>query len=98
MNSSAAWLSIAAAALGLVSACHAETAFERLAELPVPEANQGVGVDERYFYAVDNRAIGKYDKTTGKLVKRWEASGDAPIVHLDSAMVMDGKLYAAHSN
>lgn len=98
MNSSAALLSIAAAALGLASACHAETAFERLAELPVPEANQGVGVDERYFYAVDNRAIGKYDKTTGKLVKRWEASGDAPIVHLDSAMVMDGKLYAAHSN
>jgi hypothetical protein len=23
----------------------------------VPEANQGVGVDERHFYAVDNRAI-----------------------------------------
>jgi hypothetical protein len=98
VNNTAALLSIAAAALGLAAACHAETAFEPLAELPVPEANQGVGVDERYFYPVDNRAIGKYDKATGKLVKRWEASADAPIVHLDSAMVMDGKLYAAHSN
>jgi len=98
VNNSAALWSIAVAALGLASACHAETAFEALTELPVPEANQGVGVDERHFYAVDNRAIGKYDKTTGKLVQRWEASGDAPIVHLDSAMVMDGKLYAAHSN
>ena len=91
-------LSIAAAALGVAGACHAATAFERLAELPVPEANQGVGVDERHFYAVDNRSIAKYDKATGKLVQRWQAPRDAPIVHLDSAMVMDGKLYAAHSN
>jgi hypothetical protein len=98
VNNTAALLSIAAAALGLAAACRAETAFERLAELPVPEANQGVGVDERHFYAVDNRAIGKYDKATGKLVERWEASGDTPIVHLDSAMLMGGKLYAAHSN
>jgi hypothetical protein len=93
-----ALLSVAAAAIGLAAACHAETAFESLAELPVPEANQGVGVDERHFYAVDNRAIGKYDKVTGKLAARWEAPRDAPIVHLDSAMLKDGKLYAAHSN
>jgi hypothetical protein len=98
MNNAAVLLSIAAAALGFAAACRAETAFEPLAELPVPEANQGVGVDERYFYAVDNRAIGKYDKATGKLVERWEASGATPIVHLDSAMLKDGKLYAAHSN
>jgi hypothetical protein len=31
-------------------------------------------------------------------VKRWEAPTDAPITHLDSAMLRDGKLYAAHSN
>jgi hypothetical protein len=89
---------MAAAALGFASVCHAATELEQLAELPVPEANQGVGVDEHHFYAVDNRSIAKYDKTTGQLVKRWEAAGGAPIVHLDSAMVMDGKLYAAHSN
>ena len=64
----------------------------------MPEANQGVGVDERHFYAVDNQAIAKYDKKTGKLVKKWQGPSDGPIVHLDSAMLMDGKLYAAHSN
>ena len=91
-------MSIAVAAVGFAGACHAAAAFEQLAELRAPEANQGVGVDERHFYAVDNRTIAKYDKATGKLVGKWEAPGDAPIVHLDSAMVMDGKLYAAHSN
>ena len=64
----------------------------------MPEANQGVGVDERHFYAVDNQAIAKYDKTTGKLVKKWQGPSEGPIMHLDSAMLMDGKLYAAHSN
>jgi hypothetical protein len=98
VNKSATLLSIAVAALGFAGACYAATVFERIAELPVPEANQGVGVDARHFYAVDNRAIAKYDKATGKLVEKWEAPSDAPIVHLDSAMVVDGKLYAAHSN
>ena len=83
---------------GLAPDSRAAAAFEQIAELMVPEANQGVGVDERHFYAVDNRAIAKYDKATGKLVKKWEAAGDAPITHLDSAMLRDGKLYAAHSN
>ena len=98
MSKSAALFSTAALALGLAAGAEAATAFERIAEFAVSEANQGVGVDERYFYAVDNRAIAKYDKATGKLVKKWEAPRDEPIVHLDSAMLMDGKLYAAHSN
>jgi hypothetical protein len=94
----AALVSIAAAALGLAVDCHAATSFEQIAELAVPEANQGVGVDDGYFYAVDNQAIAKYDKSTGKLVEKWEGRSDGPIVHLDGAMLMDGKLYAAHSN
>ena len=76
----------------------AKPVLEQMAEFVVPEANQGVGVDARHFYAVDNRAIGKYDKKTGKLVKKWQGDRKGPFVHLDSAMVMDGKLYAAHSN
>jgi hypothetical protein len=85
-------------ALRLASSVCAATSFEQIAELAVPEANQGVGVDERHFYAVDNQTIGKYDKSTGKLVKQWRGAAEGPIVHLDSAMLMDGKLYAAHSN
>lgn len=73
-------------------------AFEQIAEFNVPEANQGIGVDALYFYAVDNRAIAKYDKQTGELVAKWEGSPDGPIIHLDSAVVVDGKIYCAHSN
>jgi hypothetical protein len=94
----AAKVSIAAAAFGLAAACDAATSFEQIAELAVPEANQGIGVDERYFYAVDNQTIAKYDKATAKLVEKWQGPRDGSIVHLDGAMLMDGKLYAAHSN
>jgi len=97
VNTSATLLLAAVLALGVASDSHA-TAFEQITEFTVPEANQGVGVDERYFYAIDNQAIGKYDKLTGRLVKKWQGPGEGPIVHLDSAMLMDGKLYAAHSN
>jgi len=84
--------------LGATSKSGAAPALEQIGEFTVPEANQGVGVDARHFYAVDNYVIGKYDKKTGKLLKKWQGAKSGPIVHLDSAMLMDGKLYAAHSN
>lgn len=70
----------------------------QVAEWPVPEAGQGVGVDGGFFYAVDDRAISKYEKKTGVLVKRWEGERGGPIIHLDGAFVRGGRLYAAHSN
>ena len=88
-----------AASLALIVApAIAAPALEQLGEFPIKEANQGVGVDANYFYAVDNTTIGKYDKKTGKLVKKWEEKKDGPIEHLDSALLMDGKIYCAHSN
>jgi hypothetical protein len=77
---------------------HAKPVLEQFADFDIPEANQAVGVDEKHFYAIDNQVIGKYDKKSGKLVKRWQGPKEGPILHLDSAMVMDGKLYCAHSN
>lgn len=76
----------------------AAPALEQTAEFRVPEANQGIGVDAQHFYAVDNTTIAKYDKRTGRLVGKWQGPKEGPIVHLDSAMVMNGKIYAAHSN
>jgi len=76
----------------------AAPSLEQVGEFVVPEANQAVGVDDNYFYAVDNQTIGKYDKKTGKLVKKWVGDRKGPILHLDSAMLKDGKIYAAHSN
>ncbi len=90
---------ILAAALALTaSTALAKPTLEQIREWPIPEANQGVGVDDKYFYAVDNQTIGKYDKQTGKLAKKWTGDKKGPILHLDSALLMEGKLYAAHSN
>jgi len=76
----------------------AQPTLTRIAEFPVPEAGQGVAVDARHFYAIDNTTIAKYDKTTGTLVKRRVQETGGPLIHLDGAMVRDGKIYAAHSN
>jgi hypothetical protein len=67
---------------------------ELLQRFQVKEARQGVGVDADAFYAVDNSTIAKYDKKTGAFISKWEG----PAIHLDSAAVVDGKIYAAHSN
>jgi hypothetical protein len=91
----------AALAFTLALAAHAAFAkptLEQVGEFSVPEANQAVGVDASYFYAIDNQAIGKYDKKTGQLVKKWKGPKEGPILHLDSAKLMDGKIYCAHSN
>ena len=62
-----------------------------------PEARQGVAVDDRYFYAVVNSAIGKYDKATGTRVGEW--IGDRlNIVHLNSCSIISGELVCANSN
>jgi len=76
----------------------AQPTFTQVSEFVVPEAGQGVGVDARYFYAVDDTVIAKYDKKTGTLVKRWAQEKGGPLTHLDGATVRDGKIYAAHSN
>ncbi len=73
-------------------------AFQEIRRFPAPEARQGVAVDEHHFYAVTNRTIGKYDKQTGRLVKKWQDAPGGPFIHLDSGVALDGKLYCAHSN
>ncbi len=72
--------------------------LQLISSFPAAEARQGVAVDATHFYAIDSRAIGKYDKQTGRFVAKWQAPKDSYIIHLDSGMVVDGKLYCAHSN
>jgi hypothetical protein len=72
--------------------------LQLISSFPATEARQGVAVDAQYFYAIDSRAIGKYDRQTGRLVANWKAPKDSPIIHLDGGVVLDGKLYCAHSN
>jgi hypothetical protein len=62
------------------------------------DAHQGVAVDQKDFYAVNNRTITKHDKATGRPLLQFAADDDGPIIHMDSGAVVNGKLYAAHSN
>ena len=71
---------------------------ELIQRFQIKEARQAVAVDADAFYAVDNTAIAKYDKKTGTLIAKWEGDAASGAIHLDSAAVVDGKLYAAHSN
>jgi hypothetical protein len=91
-------LALALLLIAGASTVAAKPTLQQIGEFAIAEANQGIGVDEKHFYAIDNRAIAKYDKKTGKLVKKWVGDKDGPIIHLDSAMVMNGKIYCAHSN
>lgn len=65
---------------------------------PAAEANQGVAVDAEHFYAIDDKAIGKYEKATGRKVAEWKAPKDSGIIHMNAGVVVDGRLYVAHSN
>lgn len=77
---------------------YAQRSFEPVNSFSAREAFQAVAVDSNYFYAIDSRSIGKYDKNTGKQVNRWQGDSDSGILHLDSGVIFNGKLYAAHSN
>jgi hypothetical protein len=65
---------------------------------PAPEAKQGVAVDGRFFYAIDDAAIGKYERETGRRAGGWKGEARDRITHLDSGAVIDTRLYCAHSN
>lgn len=72
--------------------------FREIARFTAPEAKQGIAVDGTYFYAINNTVVGKYEKASGKFVAKWEGSKEFPVIHFDSGVVVDGKLYLGHSN
>lgn len=96
MKVSATRLLALCAALAAPVPASAQTTFTQVNELSIPEANQGVGVDGRHFYAVDDTVIAKYTKD-GAFVARADYASIG-IIHLDSAAVIDGKIYCSHSN
>lgn len=71
--------------------------FRTKRSLKTSEARQGVAVDDRYFYAVNSKAVGKYSKETGKPVAGWNDS-TGKIIHLDGGVVIGDTLWCAHSN
>jgi hypothetical protein len=71
---------------------------EILRTYEAPEAVQAVAVDQTHFYAIASAAIGKYDRSTGQRVAQWKASDEISLTHLNSGVILDGRLYCAHSN
>ncbi|KAK3053061.1 hypothetical protein LTR09_005687 [Extremus antarcticus] len=67
-------------------------------KIKAADANQGVAVDADRFYSIDNYSITKHNKTTAKPLLQWYGGEYGPIIHLDGGVVIDGILYAPHSN
>ncbi len=63
----------------------------------VPSSRQGVAVDSLYFYVINNSSISKHQKGDGRMIELWEDE-DSLIHHLNSGIIIDGKLYAVNSN
>ena len=72
--------------------------FREVRRYNLSEHLQGVAVGAEHFYAIGELTVSKYDKTNGKLIKRWHPSAETSIVHLNSGIVLEDKLYCAHSN
>jgi len=65
--------------------------------IAAPEADQGVAAGRDHVYAIDNNAIGKYDKRTGRRVAHWQ--GDLKLFpHINSCAVVKAHLVCAASN
>jgi hypothetical protein len=71
--------------------------FKTIKTYSAPEAKQAVAADGKYFYAIDDALVAKYD-LQGKKVAEWQPKPDSHIKHLNSGFVKDGLLYMAHSN
>jgi hypothetical protein len=72
--------------------------FHEIKRYLAPEARQGVAVDSSCFYPIGNFSVAKYDKQSGARLGGWECPEGKPLIHLNSGVIVDGRLYCAHSN
>lgn len=71
--------------------------IKELKRFHLKEVKQGVAVDKNFFYVINNTSITKHLKTNGKEVASWKDT-TKQIIHLNSGVVIEDKLYCAHSN
>lgn len=74
------------------------TTFRRI---NATDANQGVAVDSQYFLSIDNYSITKHPNistNTTRALLQWHDGSNGPIIHLDGGVVINGSLYAPHSD
>lgn len=93
------WLAALVLAAGATSRADApKRVLQEIKRFEAAEARQAVAVDAGYFYAIGNRSIGKYDKRSGERLAGYAGRKGGAIHHLNSGVVLDGRLYCAHSN
>lgn len=63
-----------------------------------PEADQGVAVDDDFFYAIDNSQIVKYSRENGARAGEWRLDQPEIIRHINSCFSDAGTLICANSN
>jgi len=68
--------------------------YEELNRFPAKNATQAVAVDSLHFYTISNSRIVKRKKSDGQVVGEWSG----PLKHLNSGIVLDGKLYCSNTN
>ncbi|MFC5408126.1 hypothetical protein ACFPMF_02305 [Larkinella bovis] len=79
-----------------IHAVFAQQAHE-IRRFQLKEVKQGVAVDASHFYVINNTSLTKHTKTDGKPVAVWRDTTGL-LKHLNSGVVLDGKLYCVHSN
>jgi len=91
-------LTISFTILSLISfSQYSEKEFETVQTFETKKAHQGIAVDEKYFYTINTKGIGKYDKSSGEFIAEWNDS-TSQVIHFDGGVVIGEKLYCAHSN
>ncbi len=66
--------------------------------MPLRKHAQAIAVDSDCFYAIGNSSVAKYRRESGARITGWECPEGKPLIHLNSGVVLDGRLYCAHSN
>jgi hypothetical protein len=63
-----------------------------------PEATQGVAASRRFFYAIDNTMLAKYDIASGRFIDRWAGPRRGLVRHMNSCLVDAKRVWCANSN
>lgn len=63
-----------------------------------PEATQGVAASRRFFYAIDNTILAKYDIASGRFIDRWAGPRRGLVRHMNSCLVETKRVWCANSN
>ncbi len=71
--------------------------FETVQTFQTKKAHQGIAVDKDYFFIINTKSVAKYNKKNGEFISEWKDTLNE-IIHFDGGVVVDEKLYCAHSN